>query len=479
MNFSIILYILGWVLNFEAFFLLLPSSVSLIYKEKEGLAYFLVALLCGILGFIITRKKPANTLFFAKEGFVTVSLSWIVLSLFGALPFVISSEIPSYLDALFEITSGFTTTGSSILKDVEAMSHCGLFWRSFSHWIGGMGVLVFILAVLPLTGGNNIYLVRAESPGPAVDKLVPRIRTSAMILYKIYIFLTVLLIIIFLIFKMPVFDAFCIAFGTAGTGGFAIKNSSLASYSAAIRNTTTIFMILFGINFNMYYLILCKRFHQAFKMEEVKAYLLIILGAIIIVVIDIRSYFPGFFETLSHAAFQVGSIITTTGYSSTDFNLWPNLSKTTLVILIFIGACAGSTGGGMKVSRVLILFKTIGKELFTVAHPRSVKKVKIDGHLIEHEVVRGVNVYMGSYIFIFALSVLLVSINEFDLVTTFTAVATTFNNVGPGLELVGPIGNFSQFSVFSKCVLIFDMLAGRLELFPVLLLFTPSTWKRI
>ena len=362
MNISIIRYILGSVLKFEAALMLLPCLVAVIYRESSGFSFVITILLCLAFGFLLSHRRPSSTVFYMKEGFLSVSLSWILLSIFGALPFLISGEIPAVEDALFEAVSGFTTTGSSILTDVEALSHCILFWRSFTHWIGGMGILVFILAVLPMAGGHRMYLMKAESPGPSVEKLVPRVRETAMILYGIYTAMTLLQIILLVVGKMPVFDAFCISFGAAGTGGFGIKNDSMAGYAPHLQVIVTVFMILFGVNFNIYYLILCRKFRQAFRSEELKAYLGIIGASILIMTWNIRSFFPTLGEALRHAAFQVGSIITTTGYATTDFDLWPQLSKTLLLILMFTGACAGSTGGGIKVSRLLILCPSPGNQ---------------------------------------------------------------------------------------------------------------------
>ena len=477
MNTSIIRYILGQVLRLEGLFLFLPCMVSVIYWEASGLAFLSSALLCILLGTLMTVKKPTTHTFYLKEGCITTALSWIVLSIFGALPFYISGEIPSFTDALFETVSGFTTTGASILSDVEALSHCSLFWRSFTHWIGGMGVLVFLLAIVPLSGGSNINLMRAESPGPSVGKLVPKMKLTARILYGIYFVMTVIMIFLLLAGNMPLFEALCTAFGTAGTGGFGFLNDGMASFSPYIQWVITIFMILFGVNFNAYYYILFRQFSKAFAMEEVRYYFLIILSAVAIIFIDILDMFSTAFEALTHAAFQVGSIITTTGYSTTDFNLWPQTSKCVLVLLMFIGACAGSTGGGMKVSRFVILFKNIGKEFHSYIHPRSVKKIQLDGKPVEHDVVRSINVYCFTFAAIFCASVLLISLEGYDFTTTFTAVAATFNNIGPGLELVGPMSNYGHLSDFSPWVLTFDMLAGRLELFPLLLLFHPTIWS--
>lgn len=477
MNYSAVLYILGWVLEFEAGFLLLPCLVAWIYGEETGFAFAAVMALCLVLGIAAKRFGKKNTVFYAKEGFVTVALSWVVLSVMGALPFIISGQIPNVEDALFETISGFTTTGASILSDVEALDQCSLFWRSFTHWIGGMGVLVFVLAVLPMTGGYNMHLMRAESPGPQVGKLVPRVRSTAMILYGIYVFITLLEIILLLLGRMPLFDALTISFGTAGTGGFGIRNSSIADYTLYQQTVVSVFMILFGINFNVYYLILIRKAKQIFKAEEAIVYLGVIMVATLCIAWNISSMVPGVSNSLHHALFQVASIITTTGYSTMDFNLWPETSKTILLLLMFSGACAGSTGGGIKVSRILIGVKMMLRELRTFIHPRSVKQIRIDGRVIDKEVLGSVAVFFITYACILAVSVLLISLDSRDFTTNFTAVIATINNIGPGLEMVGPAENFSFFSPVSKLVLMFDMLAGRLELFPMLVLFSPKTWK--
>ncbi len=396
----------------------------------------------------------------------------------GGLPFLFSGCITNPIDALFETVSGFTTTGASILPSVEELPKSILFWRSFTHWIGGMGVLVFLLTLLPMTGGFHMNIMKAESPGPSVSRLVPKVRSTAKILYGIYIGMTILEIVLLLIGRMPLFDALTLSFGTAGTGGFGIRNDSVASYSVYHQVVITIFMILFGINFNAYFFILLGKAKQAFQIEEVKGYLLIIGAAILVITVNIWHLYENVAVAFQQAAFQVASIITTTGYATTNFDLWPQVSRTILVMLMFVGACAGSTGGGIKVSRFLILVKTVRKELLQYAHPKSVKKIKMDGKSIEHEVVRSTNVFMITYVLIFAFSVLLLAFDNLDLVTNFTAVAATLNNIGPGLELVGPSANFSIFSNGDKLVLIFDMLAGRLELFPLLLLFTRDTWRK-
>ena len=478
MNYKIIRNIIGWVLIIEAAFMAPACLVAVVYREQAGLSLLFCALLCLLCGGLLVRKKLTDKRMYAREGFVAVALCWIVLSAFGALPFVVSGAIPSYIDALFETVSGFTTTGSSILTEVESMPHCLLFWRSFTHWIGGMGVLVFLMALLPLTGATNMYMMQAESPGPSVGKLVPKVKSTAVLLYKMYLVLSVAQLFFLLIGGMPAFDALTTVFGTAGTGGFGVRNDSIGGYSTYLQVVVTVFMILFGVNFNAYYFFACRKPKEAFKMSEVRVYLGVILASIVLITINISGMFENAAKALQQAAFQVGSIITTTGFATTDFNQWPSFSKTILVMLMFIGACAGSTGGGMKVSRIIILFKSILKELDVVVHPRHVKKVKMDGRLVEHTVIRSVNVFLASYVIVFALSVLLISLDNFDFTTNFTAVAATINNIGPGLEIVGPTGNFSTFSNFSKLILTFDMLVGRLELFPVLVLFAKRTWSK-
>ena len=477
MNSSIIRYILGCVLKIEACLMLLPCLTAAVYDEAEGFYFLIVAFVTALIGYLMTIRKPSNTVFYLKEGCVTTALSWIFLSIFGAIPFVLTGEIPSFTDALFETISGFTTTGASILSDVEALSHTSLMWRSFTHWIGGMGVLVFLLAIIPMTGGSHMNLMRAESPGPSVGKLVPKVKSTARILYAIYFGMTLVEIILLLLGNMPVFDAITTSFGTAGTGGFGIKNDSIMSYSPYIQWVITIFMILFGVNFNAYYLMLFGYLKKAFSIEEVKAYFLVILASIGIIFIETIEMVGNGFKALTDASFQVASIITTTGFSTVDFDQWPMTCKTILVLLMFIGACAGSTGGGIKVSRFIILVKTIGRELQYYIHPKCTRKIKMDGKMIEHEIVRSTNVYFITFMIVFCASVFAISFEGRDLVTNFTAVAATINNIGPGLELVGPTQNFGLFSPFSKYVLMFDMLAGRLELFPLLILFHPTVWK--
>ena len=478
MNRSIVIYVLGYILKTEGVLMSLPCLIALIYREKEGWAYFIVAMISILLGQLMSMRKPKDYVIYLKEGCVATSLSWILMGVVGAIPFMITGEIPSFINALFEMVSGFTTTGASILSDVEAVSRCSTTWRCFSHWIGGMGVLVFIIAIVPLSGGSNINLMRAESPGPSVGKLVPKVKHTARILYIIYLGLSLIEFIVLIAAKMPVFDAMNTTFGTAGTGGFGIKNTSLGGYSVTIQWIVTIFMMLFGVNFNAYYIMIFGSIKKALSMEEVRAYFGIILTAIVIITINIYSICSGVWDAVTKSAFQVGSIITTTGFATTDFNIWPQTSKTILVLLMFVGACAGSTGGGIKVSRILILCKTVRKELHIFLHPNAVKKIKMDGKAIPHEVVRSTNIFFIVYMLIFASSIFLIAFDDFNLITNFTAVAATFNNIGPGLELVGPTGNFGMFSWFSKLILTFDMLAGRLEIFPLLILFVRDTWKK-
>ncbi len=477
MNYKVILHTLGWVLIIEALCMIPALVCSLIYKESVMAILFSIVL-AFLFGFIMIKIPNERKEMYAKEGFVTVALSWIVMSLFGAIPFVISGYIPNFFDAFFETVSGFTTTGASILSDVEALPKGLLFWRSFTHWIGGMGVIVFLVALLPLSGGSNVYLLKAESPGPNVGKIVPKIKKTAMILYGIYVALTIAQIICLLISKMPLYDALTISFGTAGTGGFAVRNSGLSDYTSTQQWIVTIFMIVFGVDFSFYYLLLIKKFRSAFKMEEVRTYILIILAAVIMVSINCYRLYENIFDVVKHSAFQVGSIITTTGFSTTDFDLWPEFSKAILVLLMFIGACAGSTGGGIKVSRIMIFFKSIAKELRIIAHPKRTHKITMNGRMVEHEIARGVSVYMMAYFIIFALSVLIISIDNFGFTTNFTGVAATINNIGPGLSGVGPTKNFYMYSDFSKVILSLDMLFGRLEIFPMLVLFAPNTWKK-
>lgn len=479
MNYSMIFYIIGWILISEAAFMVPPCIVAVIYREPDGWAFVATIVLCLLLGVPRILRQPKDKVFYTREGFVTVASSWIIMSIIGSLPFLFSGSITSVVDALFETVSGFTTTGASILKEVESLPKCVLFWRSFTHWIGGMGVLVFLLSLLPLTGGGyHMNLMKAESPGPSVSKLVPKVQSTAKILYGLYIFLSVLELIFLLAGRMPLFDALTTMFGTAGTGGFGIKNDSIGGYSVYLQAVVTIFMIMFGINFSVYFLLLIRKPKQAFQCEEARWYLAIIASSTVIITMFVKDVYPTLLQAFHHAAFQVASIITTTGFATSDFNTWPEVPKTILVMLMFVGACAGSTGGGIKVSRLILLLRTVSKELFQFIHPNGIRKIKLEGRVVEHETMRSVNVFLVAYVLIFSFSVLLVGFDDFDLVTNFTAVAATLNNIGPGLELVGPTQNFAMFSDGSKLVLIFNMLAGRLEIFPLLLLFVKDTWKR-
>lgn len=483
MNVKSISRTVGLILLITGIFQLFPLLIAVIdHEPRNVLAY--IESLCLILlvgSALLLFSRGGNRMFSAQEGFAATGLSWIFMSAFGALPFFLSGQIPSYVDAFFEMVSGFTTTGASILTDVEALSRCNLFWRSFSHWLGGMGVLVFLLAVVPgarKNGGTGIYLMRAESPGPSVDKLTPHLRQTAMILYGIYILLTALCIVCLLLGGMPVFDSFCIAFGTAGTGGFAIKNSSMGGYSYFLQTVVTVFMFLFGVNFSLYYMLLLRKFKAVFKNEELRLYFGIAAGSIVLIAINISRMYNTVYEAVHHAAFQVVSIMTTTGYGTVDFEQWPAFSKAILLSLMFIGASAGSTGGGLKVSRVLLLMKSIRRTIRKTLHPRRVQPVYMDGRAVSEEVCDNVNAYLAIYCVILVLSFAVISVDGFSIGTNFSAVASCFNNIGPGFELVGATQNFSIYSDLSKIILSLDMLLGRLEIFPLLLLLSPDTWSR-
>ena len=482
MNYKIVFYMVGRILQVESLMLLLPLTVGIIYGEKSALSFVSTAIIAFALGMLFTAtSKKKDKMLLAKEGFAIVSLAWISMSLVGALPFYMSGQIPSYVDAFFETVSGFTTTGASILTDVEALDKCMLFWRSFTHWIGGMGVLVFVMAIFSDESGRAMHIMRAEMPGPRVGKLVPKIRETAKLLYLIYIFMTAVQIVLLLCGGMPLFDSVVHTFGTAGTGGFGIKNDSISGYNAYLQWVIAIFMILFGVNFNLYYLILVKRFKSAFKSTELWVYLGIIAAAVLIISLNVHGSYGSIEETIRAAFFQTSSIITTTGFATTDFNLWPSLSKTILVTLMFIGACAGSTGGGLKVSRVIIMVKTIFRDLKKMLHPRSVVNIKYEGRSLDTNTSNNVSVYFAVYFILFFLILLTLSFEKaaiFNFETNFTAVASCMNNIGPGLANVGPTSNFAAYSGVSKIVLSFAMLLGRLEIFPILLLFTPIFWKR-
>lgn len=478
MNLRMIRYIVGSLIQVEAAFLLLPALTALIYRESCIWVFLGVALFCLAGGYVLRGRKPENTTIFSSEGYVSVALCWIMMSICGALPLYFSGYFSNPVDALFEIVSGFTTTGATILKDVEILPRSVLMWRSFSHWIGGMGVLVFMLALLPMAGASSMYLMRAESPGPSVGKLVPKVRSTAKLLYVIYFFMTILEMVLLVAAGCPLFDSVNLSFATAGTGGFGVLNSSAADYNAAIQMILTVFMILFGVNFNVYFLIYSGNIREAAKSEEVRAYLGLIGVSVLLIAWNTFSMFANAGEAVLHAAFQVASIITTTGFSSVDFDLWPEFSRTILVILMFVGACAGSTGGGIKVSRIVIMAKTVAKELAFIVHPRNVRKTRFEGKQVEHEVLRSINVFLIAYLAIFMVSVLVISLDNLDGITNFTAVASAINNIGPGLAKAGPTQNFSVFSNLSKLVLIFDMLAGRLEIFPMLILFSMCVKKK-
>lgn len=469
--------VLGRIFIALAVVLLLPTACALYYKEDTVVSFLItagIALGFGLLLSLLFRTE--NREIFAKEGFVIVSVSWVAASMVGALPFFLSGEIPSYVDAFFETVSGFTTTGASILENVEVMSKGLLFWRSFTHWIGGMGVIVFVMMFTNLSD-RSLHIMRAEMPGPIVGKLVPRAKDTARLLYIIYIAMTVVLIALLRIGGMPLFESVIHSFGTAGTGGFGIKADSIAGYSPYIQWVITVFMMLFGVNFNIYYLILIKRFRTAVKSAEMWTYFAIAAGATAVVTFNIYSSCASFGKALRDAAFQVSSIMTTTGYATADFDLWPSLSKTVLVVLMFIGACAGSTGGGFKVSRLIIMFKIIKREFVKLLHPRSVRVIRLEGKPLDESTVSNTGSYLAVYTVCFFAIFLAVSLDGFDLETNFTAVASCFNNIGPGLSLVGPVRNFNCYSLFSKLVLSAAMLLGRLEIFPLLLAASPSTWS--
>lgn len=479
MNIKMLVYILGKVLLIEGALMLLPVVCGAFYAEKQFFVYLVLSAVYMLAGFLISLKKPKNMTVFIKDGCVATALSWLVLSVCGCIPFMITKEIPSFTDAMFETASGFTTTGASILTNIESMSHTSLLWRSLTHWVGGMGVLVFLLAVVPMTGGSNMNLMRAESPGPTVGKIVPKVRSTAKMLYYIYLAMTLLEIILLFVCGMPLFDSICSAFGTAGTGGFGIKNDSFTSYAPHLQWIVAVFMLLFGANFNFYYYLVTRQGIKAIKMSETKVYLAVAAVATGVVCFSIYGQYGNIEESLRHSLFQVATCMTTTGFATTDFDLWPTLAKFVLVALMFIGACASSTGGGIKISRFQIMFKTIKREIESYIHPRTVKKIHLDGKTVDTDVERSVALYFFIYLIIFVASMLVVAFEGHDLVTVFTSVAATLNNIGPGLSLVGPTQNYSFFSDVSKWVLIFDMLAGRLELIPILVFLNPFTYKGI
>ena len=483
MNYKMMGRLNALILAVEAAFMIPAFLISVFLKEGSSAYGFLLTmgLLLLVSALLALWSRNATRDFYAREGLICVGSSWILLSIFGCLPFVFSGSIPNFVDALFEIVSGFTTTGASILSDVESMPRGILYWRSFSHWLGGMGVLVFLLAVIPVSGRNEgftMHLLRAESPGPDVGKSMPRMRQTAAVLYLTYLGLSVLNLIFLLAGKMPFFDALCTMFGTAGTGGFGVYNDSIAGFSPYIQWVCTVFMLLFGINFSCYYLILLRRIRSVIGDEELKLYLGIVLSSVVLIVLNLRGFYGTLGETVRHAFFQVASIITTTGFATTDFNLWPSFSKTILVILMLVGACAGSTGGGLKCARVLLLFKSMRRNVSLVLRPQKVKVIRVNGKPVDEKILSGTGAYFLVYSVILFVSFLVLSFDGFSFETNMTAVMSCLNNIGPGLDMVGPTGNFSSFNIWSKLVLIFDMLAGRLEIFPILVLLIPHAWKR-
>ena len=478
MNYRMISRVLGYVLLIIAALMLLPLITGLWYREN--VLNFVITIICtAVPGFIMTRVKPKTQELFAREGFAIVGISWLLMSLLGALPFVISGDIPSYIDAVFETASGFTTTGASILNDVEGLTRSGLFWRSFTHWIGGMGMLVFLMAVMPMSGEHSMHIMRAEVPGPTVGKLVPRVRKTAMILYVIYFGLTVLEAILLLCGGMSFFDAILHAFATAGTGGFSTRGSSIGAFNSAyIDIVVTIFMILFGVNFNLYFLLLIGKFKDALKSEELHVYLGVIVSAAIIIGICISNIYGGFFKALRYSFFNVATVVSTTGFGNADFTKWPALAQAMLVAIMFMGGCAGSTGGGIKVSRIMVVVKSAFADIAQMIFPRSVRVVRLDSKRVSSETVRACNTYFAIYMLALLATTLLVSVDGFDVTTNFTAAVSCLSNIGPGLSLVGPAGNFAMFSDFSKIVMTIAMLLGRLEIYPLLVLVMPTMWRR-
>ncbi len=482
MNYKMMGRFIAQILAIEAAFMIPALLISAVCRESDAVNGFLcsIGIIIAIAALLWLRCKDAKKGFYAKEGLTCTGISWLVMSLLGCLPFVISGEIPNYIDALFEMVSGFTTTGASVVPAVEELSHGALYWRSFSNWVGGMGILVFLLAVIPVSeqkGGFTMHLLRAESPGPNVGKLVPRMKQTAVILYVIYILLTVINFIFLLFGKMPFFDAFCTALSTAGTGGFGVKNDGFASFSPYIQNVTTVFMLLFGVNFGCYYLLLIKQVKSVIRDEELRAFVVVVLAAVVLIVLDLRGYYATLGETIRHAAFQVGAVISTTGFASDDFNQWPNFSKTILLCLMIVGACAGSTAGGFKFSRMLLVFKSLGRNIKQILYPNRVMVVRNNDTVVDEKILQNTNGYLAAYAIILVFSFMAVSVDGFSIETNISAVLSCFNNIGPGLDAVGPMYNFASYSYFSKLVLIFDMLAGRLEIFPILVLFSRNTWR--
>lgn len=475
MNYKMVIHTTGQMIGVGAICLLASAGVSLAFGEMEAIWLLVAALISGALFLISRFFKPKDAVFFAKEGLVTVALAWIILSLIGALPFYLSGEIPSYIDSIFETVSGFTTTGATILNDPQVLSNGNIFWRSLTHWIGGMGVLVLLVALLPSVPGRSIHMLRAEMPGPVVGKLVPKARQTARLLYIIYIVLTLLQFVLLLLGGMPVFESAVHTLSTAGTGGFGVYADSITSYSPYLQWVITIFMFVFGINFNLFFFMLIKRFKPALKSQEFWAYFGIVIASIILIALNINHMYSSFSESLRHSAFQVTSYISTTGYVTANANLWPSFSKAILIVLMFIGGCAGSTAGGLKVSRLVLLMKTVHNRIARVVHPRTVKAVRFEGKSMDDETVSGVMAYFAIYVFCFIALLLVLSLEKFSFETNFTAAAATFNNVGP---FFGELENFGDYSAFSKLIMSFAMLLGRLEIYPILILFMPATWKK-
>lgn len=480
MNFNMIAYILGSIIRIEAALLAVPGFLSVWYQETHAAAAFVATITaCLMVGSILASRKPENKRIYGREGFVVVALSWIVMSVLGALPFYLSGAISGYVNCFFETVSGFTTTGASILQEIEALPKSILFWRCFTHWIGGMGILVFMLAIMPLGDDRTMYLMKAEAPGPLVSKLVPKVKSTAKILYLIYIALTVLEMVLLFAGGMPFFDSVVHALSTAGTGGFSVKNNSIAAYgSVYFEYVITIFMLLFGVNFNLFYLMLMRDFKNVWRNEELRYYIAIVCIATALITIDISGYYHSIEGAFRHAIFQVAAIMSTTGFVTANFDLWPELSKSILYCLLFLGACGGSTAGGIKISRVVILMKMVAREIRRIVHPRSVNLIKLDGYKVDEDSIRSASGFFILYILILLGSFMLVSLDNFDFITNITAVTTCLSNVGPGLAMAGPVENLSFFSGFAKLVLCMDMLLGRLEIFPIIMLFAPSIWRK-
>ena len=481
MNYKMMGRFIGKILMVEAAFMVPAMLISLYEGEFASVRAFMWTLAAIVLLVVLLMWlcKGSKNKFYAKEGLACVGISWIVMSFLGCLPFFISGTIPDFVDAFFEIVSGFTSTGASILPEVEGLPKGILYWRSFSHWLGGMGVLVFLLAVSSMGGGDNGYtmhLLRAESPGPNVGKLVPKMRKTASILYLIYILLTILDVFFLMLGKMPLFEAVCTAFGTVGTGGFGIKNDSMASYSPYIQNVCTVFMFLCGVNFTCFYLLLIRQVKNVFRDEELRLYLGVAAASILVITLNLRGFYDTFSETLRHAAFQVATIMTTTGFATTDYELWPGLSKAIMLALMIIGASAGSTGGGFKCGRALLVLKSLRRSVQKIVHPQKVQVVRVNGQPIDEKVLQNTNAYLAAYAILIIASFILISVDGFSITTNLSAVLACFNNIGPGFEMVGPTSNYAAFGTFSKLVLALDMLAGRLEIFPILILFSRTTW---